>query len=110
MSSGKARILTPRPKLAFARAAAWLVPPAPIAHGVHATAVISQSARLGRGGGVGPFAGIGEENENGGETRIGGFCFLGRGGRLCRGCRLDPPVTPLAGVEISNNVISYSGA
>src|SRR5260370_38984545 len=55
MISGKTLILTPRPKLAFARAAAWLVPHAPIAHGVHATAVHSPSDPLGRGGVEGPL-------------------------------------------------------
>ncbi len=110
MISGKTLILTPRPKLAFARAAAWLVPPAPIAHGVHATAVISQSARLGRGSAVGPFAVIEEEVEIGEETQIGAFCFLGRGVWLGRGCRLYPRVTLYAAVKIGNNVIVHSGA
>src|SRR5260370_8286859 len=110
MISGKTLILTPRPKLAFARAAAWLVPPAPIAHGVHGTAVISQSARLGRGSAVGPFAVIEEEVEIGEETQIGALCFLGRGAGLGRGCRLYPRVTLYAGVKIGNNVIVHSGA
>jgi len=110
MISGKTLILTPRPKLTFARAAAWLVPPGPIAHGVHATAVISESARLGRGSAVGPFAVIEEEAEIGEETQIGAFCFLGRGARLGRGCRLYPRVTLYAGVKIGNNVIVHSGA
>jgi len=107
---GKTVIATPRPKLAFARAAAWLVPPSAIAVGVHPTAVIAESARLGRGTVVGPFAVIEEEVEIGEETQVGAFCFLGRGTRLGRSCRLYPRVTLYAGVKIGSNVIVHSGA
>ena len=108
--SGKTLILAPRPKLAFARAAAWLVPPSPIASGVHPTAVIAESSHLGRGAAVGPFAVIEEEVEIGEETQIGAFCFLGRGTRIGRSCRLYPRVTIYAGVNIGSNVMVHSGA
>lgn len=108
--SGKTLIVAPRPKLAFARAAAWLVPPSPIASGVHPTAVIAETARLGRGTVVGPFAVIEEEVDIGEETQIGAFCFLGRGARLGPACRLYPRVTLYAGVKIGGNVIVHSGA
>src|SRR5205807_10652154 len=47
--SGKTMIVAAQPKLAFARAAAWLAPPFPIAAGGHATAVIAESGHLDRG-------------------------------------------------------------
>jgi UDP-3-O-[3-hydroxymyristoyl] glucosamine N-acyltransferase len=108
--SGKTLIMAARPKLAFARAAAWLAPPSPIASGVHPTAVIAGSARLGRGVTVGPFAVIEDEVDVGEETQIGAFCFLGRGARLGRTCRLYPRVTLYAGVQMGSNVIVHSGA
>src|SRR5579872_6263902 len=108
--SGKTLIVAQRPKLAFARAAAWLVPPSPLASGVHSTAVIAETARLGRGTVVGPFAVIEEEVDIGEETQIGAFCFLGRGARLGPACRLYPRVTLYAGVKIGSNVIVHSGA
>jgi UDP-3-O-[3-hydroxymyristoyl] glucosamine N-acyltransferase len=108
--AGKTLILADRPKLAFARAAAWLVPLSPIAKGVHATAVISESARLARGAAVGPFAVIEEDVEIGEETQIGPFCFLGRGARVGKACRLYPRVTLYAGVKLGSNVIVHSGA
>src|SRR5438132_5196819 len=92
--SGKTMIVAAKPKLAFARAAAWLVPLSPIAYGVHATAVIAQSAGLGRRSGVGPFAVIGGEVDIGEETQRGAFCFLGRVSRLCWCCRRCLRVTP----------------
>ena len=108
--SGKTLIVAEQPKLAFARAAAWLVPPFPIASGVHPTAVIAESAHLDRGTLVGPFVVIEEEVEIGEETQIGAFCFVGRGTRLGRACRLYPRVTLYAGVKMGSNVIVHSGA
>jgi UDP-3-O-[3-hydroxymyristoyl] glucosamine N-acyltransferase len=108
--SAKTLIFAARPKLAFARAAAWLVPPSPIAAGIHPTAVIAESSHLGPGAAVGPFAVIEEEVEIGEETQIGAFCFLGRGTRIGRSCRLHPRVTLYAGVKLGSNVIVHSGA
>jgi UDP-3-O-[3-hydroxymyristoyl] glucosamine N-acyltransferase len=108
--SGKTVIVAPRPKLAFARAAEWLTPPAPIAHGVHPTAAIAESARLGRGVAIGAFAVIEEEVEIGEGTQLAAFCFVGRGCRLGRNCRLYPRVTLYAGVNAGSNVVVHSGA
>jgi UDP-3-O-[3-hydroxymyristoyl] glucosamine N-acyltransferase len=107
---GKTLIVAARPKLAFARASAWLIPPKRIAKGVHPTAVIAESARLGRGAAVGPFAVIEEEVEIGDDTQIGAFCFLGRGTRVGQNCRLYPRVTLYAGVMMGSNVTVHSGA
>jgi UDP-3-O-[3-hydroxymyristoyl] glucosamine N-acyltransferase len=107
---GKTLVLTAKPKLAFARAAAWFVPAPPIAHGVHETAVISPAARLGPATAVGPFAVIEEGVEIGDETQIGAFSFIGRGSRLGKACRLYPRVTLYPGVKIGSNVIVHSGA
>ncbi|HEY1866229.1 MAG TPA: UDP-3-O-(3-hydroxymyristoyl)glucosamine N-acyltransferase [Candidatus Acidoferrales bacterium] len=107
---GKTLLLVTQPKLAFARAAAWLVPPAPIAQGIHSTAVIADSAALGSGAAVGPFAVIEDGVEIGEQTQIGAFCFLGRGAKIGSGCRLHPRVTLYAGVQLGNDVVVHSGA
>jgi UDP-3-O-[3-hydroxymyristoyl] glucosamine N-acyltransferase len=107
---GKTLLRAANPKLAFARAAAWLVPPAPVATGIHPTAVISPTAQLARGVAVGPFAVI-EENVKVGEgTEIGAFCFLGRNARIGGECRLFPRVTLYAGAWLGERVILHSGA
>jgi UDP-3-O-[3-hydroxymyristoyl] glucosamine N-acyltransferase len=108
--SGKASIIALRPKLAFARAAEWLTPPPRPVLGVHPTAVIAGSARVGRDAAVGPFAVIEEEVEIGEGTQIGAYCFIGRGTRIGRNCGLYPRVTLYAGVKLGNNVIVHSGA
>lgn len=107
---GKTLLRAANPKLAFARAAAWLLPPTPIATGIHPTAVIAPSAELGPGVGVGPYAVI-EDGVNVGEgTQIGAFCFIGREARLGEQCRLYPHVTLYAGARLANRVILHSGA
>jgi len=108
--SGKTLILAAQPKLAFARAAGWLFPSPPIAEGVHATAVVAKSARLGAGSAVGPFAVVEEEVVVGPGTQIGAFCFLGRGSELGNRCWLYPRVTLYAGVKLGANVVVHSGA
>ncbi|HLJ23675.1 MAG TPA: UDP-3-O-(3-hydroxymyristoyl)glucosamine N-acyltransferase [Candidatus Acidoferrales bacterium] len=107
---GKILLRIPNPKVAFARAAEWLVPPAPIARGIHPTAVIAASARLASGVAVGPYVVIEENVQIGAQTEIGAFGFVGRDSRLGEGCRLYPRVTLYAGVRLANRVILHSGA
>jgi len=107
---GKTLLRSANPKLTFARAAAWLVPPAPIATGVHPTAVVAPTARLAPGVAVGPYAVIEEGAEVGPGSEVGAFCFLGREARLGEGCRLYPRVTLYEGARLGNRVIVHSGA
>jgi UDP-3-O-[3-hydroxymyristoyl] glucosamine N-acyltransferase len=85
-------------------------PPAPIAKGIHPTALIAPSTQLAPGVAVGPYAVIEEDVQIGAGTEIGAFCFLGRGARLGEGCRLYPRVTLYAGARLANRVILHSGA
>lgn len=107
---GKILLRAANAKLAFSRAAGWLVPPAPIAQGIHPTAVIASTAQLAPGAAVGPFAVIEEEVQIGAGSEIGAFCFLGRGVRLGERCRLHPRVTLYAGARLANRVTLHSGA
>jgi UDP-3-O-[3-hydroxymyristoyl] glucosamine N-acyltransferase len=107
---GKVLLRAANPKLAFARAAAWLVPSSPIAQGIHPTAVIAPSAHLAPSAAVGPYAVIEEDARIGAGTEIGAFCYVGRGARLGEGCRLHPRVTLYAGARLANRVTLHSGA
>ena len=98
------------PKLAFARAAAWLLVVPPIAQGIHPTAVIAPTARLAAGVGVGPYAVIEENVEIGAGCEVGAFCFVGRGAQLGPACRLYPRVTLYNGVRLGDRVVVHSGA
>jgi UDP-3-O-[3-hydroxymyristoyl] glucosamine N-acyltransferase len=107
---GKVLLRTANPKLAFARAAEWLVPAVPIAKGIHPTAIIAPSAHIASGVAIGPYAVIEEDVQVGADTEIGAFCFIGRGSILGEACRLYPRVTLYASVRIANRVILHSGA
>src|ERR1700674_580831 len=107
---GKILLRAANPKLIFARAAEWLLPLAPIAKGIHPTAVIAPSAQLATGASVGPYVVIENDVKIGAGTEIGAFCFLGSGARLGEGCRLYPRVTLYAGARLANRVILHSGA
>ncbi len=97
------------PKLAFAKSAAFLIPPPAIATGIHPTAVIAPTAHLATNVSVGPYAVIEDEVEIGEGTEIGAFCFLGRESYLGQACRLFPHVTLYAGTRLASGVIVHSG-
>jgi UDP-3-O-[3-hydroxymyristoyl] glucosamine N-acyltransferase len=107
--AGRAILRAAKPKLAFAKAAAWLLPPPPIAAGIHPTAIVAPSAKLGAGVGAGPYAVIEEDVEIGEGAQLGAHCIVGRGARIGARCRLYPRVTLYAGVQLGNNVIVHSG-
>jgi UDP-3-O-[3-hydroxymyristoyl] glucosamine N-acyltransferase len=108
-AAGRTLLLAEKSKLAFVKAAAWLAVPA-AAGGVHATAVIAKSARLGAGVSVGPFAVIEDEVTVGDGSEVGAHGFLGRQVRLGGNCRLHPRVTVYAGTRLGDRVIVHAGA
>ena len=76
---GKTVLRNPHPKLAFAKAAALLLDRAPIATGIHPTAVVAPLARVEESASIGPYAVIGEDVHIGAETQIGAHCVIGAG-------------------------------
>jgi UDP-3-O-[3-hydroxymyristoyl] glucosamine N-acyltransferase len=108
--TGKVLLRAADPKLAFARAAAWLLPAAPIATGIHPTAIIAPTASLAANVAVGPYAVIEDDVQIGADTQIGAFCVIGRSSHLGEACRIHPRVTLYAGVRVGNRVILHSGA
>jgi len=111
-SSGKPVLISRHPKLAFARAARFLQAgnPAGRSAGVHATAVVSPSVRLGVSVVVEERAAIAENAEIGESTRIGAGCAIGRGVTIGRECEIYPHVTVYAGTKLGDRVIVHAGA
>ncbi len=107
---GKTLLRSAHPKLDFARAASLLAPALPVATGIHPTAVIAPSARLGEGASVGPYAVIEDLVSIGEGSRIGAFCFLGRGAELGLHCRLYPRVTLYPGARLGQRVTIHAGS
>ena len=107
---GKTVLRCAKPKAEFARAAALLLPPAPLATGVHATAVIAASAQISRGVAVGPYAVVEEDTYLGEGAQIGAHCVVGRGSWIGNGCRLHPRVTLYPRVRLGHRVEVHAGA
>jgi UDP-3-O-[3-hydroxymyristoyl] glucosamine N-acyltransferase len=98
------------PRLAFARAARLLCPQRSFEPGIHSSAVIEDSARLGRHVAVEPGAVVGEKVVIGDRTRIGAGSVIGAEARIGSDCNITPNVTIYPGVRLGNRVIVHSGA
>src|ERR1700721_2222580 len=77
---GKTVLRSALPKVAFAKAAALILGRAPIATGIHPTAVVAPLAQIGACRGIGPFAVIGEDAHVGEGTGFGRTGGVGEGG------------------------------
>jgi UDP-3-O-[3-hydroxymyristoyl] glucosamine N-acyltransferase len=107
---GKTVLRSAQPKLAFAKAAALILERAPIAIGIHPTAVVAPLARISQNAGIGPFAVIGEDAHVGEGTQIGAHSVIGAGCWIGEHCRIHPRVTLYAGVRIGHRVEIHAGA
>jgi len=99
-----------QPKVAFAKAAALLLERAPIAAGIHATAIVAPLARIAASVSIGPYAVIGEDVHIGEGTQIGAHCVIAAGCWIGANCRLHPRVTFYSGVRVGDRVEIHAGA
>jgi len=107
--AGKTLLEVGDPKLAFAKAAAWvLTTPAP-PPAIHPTAIVSPRAKLASDCSVGPYVVIENDAEIGARTTISAFCFVGRAARVGEDCHLHPRVTLYPGARIGKRVEVHSG-
>jgi len=97
------------PYLAYARVATLFDPRPAAAPGIHPSAVIADSARLGRDVSVGAHVVIGEGCEIGDACVIGPGSVLEAGCSLGAGCRLYANVSLGYGVRIGKRVIIHPG-
>ncbi len=106
-----ALILVADPDLAFARAAALLLPPPPRpAAGIDPRAAVADSARLGRDVAVGAFAVIEAGAEVGDGSIIYPGAYVGHGCRLGREVILYSRATLYHEVRLGDRVVVHSGA
>ncbi|MDP9338666.1 MAG: UDP-3-O-(3-hydroxymyristoyl)glucosamine N-acyltransferase [Acidobacteriota bacterium] len=107
---GKTVLRNASPKLAFARAAALLLEGAPIATGIHATAIVAPLTQIADGVSIGPYAVIGEDAHIGEGTQIGPHVVIGAGCWIGKNCRIHARVTLYRGTRIGDRVEIHSGA
>lgn len=108
--AGKTVLRSKQPKVAFAKAAALLIDRAPIAVGIHPTAIVAPLARIAADAAIGPYAVIGEDTHVGAGTQIGAHSVIGAGCWIGENCRINPRVTLYGGVRIGHRVEIHSGA
>jgi UDP-3-O-[3-hydroxymyristoyl] glucosamine N-acyltransferase len=78
--------------------------------GIHPSAVVHTTAKLGAGVRVGPFVSVGAECEIGDDCIIGAGCVLMRGVKLAAGCLIYPRVTIREECVLGARVIVQPGA
>lgn len=77
--------------------------------GIHPSASVSASARLGRDVHLGPLAVVEDGAEISDGAVIGAQCYVGRNARVGRSTRLYPGVKIMDGCEIGDEVILHAG-
>ena len=97
------------PKLAFAKIAGLLHPPKKRADFTHESAVISESAKLGRDLFIGAFVTIGDNSEIGDGTQIRAGAKIGDNVKIGENCVLHPNVFIEDNCRIGNNTILHCG-
>jgi UDP-3-O-[3-hydroxymyristoyl] glucosamine N-acyltransferase len=108
-AASKPILISPQPRLAFARAAKLLRDP-DRNRVIHPSAIVPASAAVGKNVAIGPRAILGERVKVGDETTIGSGSAIGDSAAIGSHCRLDPNVTIYPGTTLGNRVIVQAGA
>ena len=113
-SPSKALLIASHPKLAFARAAAFLAEAAFASTnrrtGIHPTAIVLPTATVAETATVDPWTFVGDQARIGTRTWIGSGCMIGQGVVLGENCKMYPNVTIYPGTRIGNRVTVHAGA
>jgi UDP-3-O-[3-hydroxymyristoyl] glucosamine N-acyltransferase len=111
VDSSKPLIKTDNPSLAFAKVVN-LIAPLEVKHpkGVHPTALISPSAKIGKNVSIGAYTIVEEGAEIGEDTIIYGSCYIGHNTKIGKNCLIYPQVCIRERVSVGDRVIIHCGA
>jgi UDP-3-O-[3-hydroxymyristoyl] glucosamine N-acyltransferase len=109
VNAGKPLLIARQPRLAFALAAELLNPPHQAGIGVHPSAVVHLSARLGKDISIAERVILGEGAKVGDRSQIGANCVVGANVAIGKQCTIYPNVTVYPRVQIGDRVIIHSG-
>jgi len=110
VSSSKPLLISPHPRLTFARAAHLLCGKPQRVPGIHPSAVVHPSAVLGESVTVDERVVIGASVGLGAGSWIGAGAVLSAGTRIGSDCEIYPNAVVYRGVRIGNRVIVHAGA
>ncbi len=102
-------IVVDKPRVAFARAAQWLVPLSLPPRGVHATAVVAPDATLGPEVSIGAWTVIEAGAAVGAGTTIFPGGYVGAGARIGADCVMYPHVVIYPRVTVGDRVTIHAG-
>jgi UDP-3-O-[3-hydroxymyristoyl] glucosamine N-acyltransferase len=102
-------LISPDPKLAFARAASLLHVSAGVGLGVHPTAIVGKNVTLGLGASIGPHCTVEDNVTLGARTHIGPGCRIGAGVEIADQCRLYANVVVYSGTKIGHRAVVHGG-
>lgn len=105
---GVATIRVAEPYLAYAKLSALFVERATQPVGVHSTAVVAATAKLGEGVRIGPHCVVEDDVEIGAGTELQAQVFVGRGTRLGEKCLIYAHVTLYHKVTLGNEVTVHA--
>ncbi|HEY3043228.1 MAG TPA: UDP-3-O-(3-hydroxymyristoyl)glucosamine N-acyltransferase [Vicinamibacterales bacterium] len=103
-------LIVKAPRLAFARAVAFIADSGRKPSGVHATAVVDGSARIGAQASIDAHAVVGKNVRIGARTRIGPGCVLFDDVALGEDCHLIARVTIYSKTTVGHRVLVHAGA
>ena len=108
--TAKPVLISSQPRLTFARAAELLLPPPTRAAGVHATAVVHESANVASSACIGAHVVIESGAQIGAQTAIAPGAYIGAGVHIGRDCDIRANVSIYSGTTLGNRVLIHSGA
>ncbi len=109
-TSGKTLIKVDNPSIAFSRIIEFAMPDRiPHPKGIHASAVIAKSARIGKKAAIGAYVVMEEGSSIGDGTVIYPFCYIGRNTKIGRDCIFYPNVTVREEISVGDRVIIHPG-
>jgi UDP-3-O-[3-hydroxymyristoyl] glucosamine N-acyltransferase len=108
VSKTKCVVAAIQPRLWFARAAK-LIEPRVKGKGVHPTAVVPRTVRLGEEVTIGPNVVLGEDVSIGAGSRIDAGAVIGQAAIIGKECRIYPRVVVYPGTTIGNRVMVHAG-
>jgi UDP-3-O-[3-hydroxymyristoyl] glucosamine N-acyltransferase len=107
--ASKPILISPQPRLTFARAAKLLRDPDRNRE-IHSTAIVPAAANIGKNVAIGARAILGEHVKVGDNTTIGPGSIIGDDVVIGSHCRIDPNVTIYPGTTLGDRVIVQAGA
>jgi UDP-3-O-[3-hydroxymyristoyl] glucosamine N-acyltransferase len=109
VNTSKTILIASHPRLAFARAAELLRDPAAHKPGVHSSATVHESAKLGEQVSIDAHSSVETNARVGNRSWIGAHCVIGGGVEIGEDCKIHPNVTIYSGTKLGNRVIVHAG-